>query len=273
MSEADIEKVSEWFMEILLSAKHRGAVDFVHNGFAWLCTRLWTCPNPELRKLPLSWLHRIITQLQNPDSSEENKDSFSFTRRSAGLPYLMQAVLSTEPVTETHALRTTIDALLKLAGDVDNEEQLLSRIHALNLLRVLLRDAALGSRIMPHIADAVRIAVLNFASSHFVVRNSAMMVFTSLQQRIFGVKRVRDEYSKQNNMPSREFFTRFPSLHPFLLEQLQIGKSEDQQGRLYPLLYPVLLLLARLLPSPMEALDSTLQMLAFRPLVEYCLGR
>lgn len=44
--------------------------------------------------------------------------------------------------------------------------------------------------------------------------------------RVFGVKRVQDERSMENKMPSREFFSRFPSLHSFLLEELD--QSHEQ---------------------------------------------
>ena len=37
---------------------------------------------------------------------------------------------------------------------------------------------------------------------------------------------MQDEHSMENKMTSREFFTRFPSLHGFLLDQLK--KSVEQ---------------------------------------------
>ena len=53
------------------------------------------------------------------------------------------------------------------------------------------------------------------------VRNSATLLFSALVLRIFGAKRVQDEHSIENKMTAREFFTRFPSLHGFLHQQLQ----------------------------------------------------
>ena len=57
------------------------------------------------------------------------------------------------------------------------------------------------------------------------VRNSSTLLFSSLVMRVFGVKRVQDERSIENKMPSREFFSRFPSLHSFLLDAL--SESEE----------------------------------------------
>ena len=58
------------------------------------------------------------------------------------------------------------------------------------------------------------------------------MLFTSLVLRIFGAKRVQDEHSMENKMTAKEFFTRFPTLYGYLLEQLQwnaehLEKEED----------------------------------------------
>ena len=58
------------------------------------------------------------------------------------------------------------------------------------------------------------------------VRNSSTLLFSSLVLRIFGAKRVQDEHSIENKMTAREFFTRFPTLHDFLLQQLQQAASE-----------------------------------------------
>ena len=55
------------------------------------------------------------------------------------------------------------------------------------------------------------------------MRNSSNLLFMALVLRIFGAKRVMDEHSMENKMTAREFFARFPSLHGYLLEQLQMN--------------------------------------------------
>lgn len=49
-----------------------------------------------------------------------------------------------------------------------------------------------------------------------------------------------------------EFFHRFPLLHSYLLEQLTAAATALQSpgAQLHPSLYPILVLLARLRPSP-----------------------
>ena len=82
-------------------------------------------------------------------------------------------------------------------------------------------------------------------------------MFSSLVTRIFGVKRDMDEFSTKNMMKVRSFFQSFPSLYPFILSELEcvanIIKEPKHQGCLDPAeaaLYPVLILLAKLRPSP-----------------------
>ena len=65
------------------------------------------------------------------------------------------------------------------------------------------------------------------------VRNSSTLLFSALVARIFGAKRVSDEHSMENKLTAKEFFTRFPSLHGFLLEELTTASQmlERQSGK------------------------------------------
>lgn len=52
------------------------------------------------------------------------------------------------------------------------------------------------------------------------------MLFSTLLQRTFGTKKTKDEHSSVNKLTGREFFTRYPQLHPYLLQEL--GAAVDQ---------------------------------------------
>lgn len=64
----------------------------------------------------------------------------------------------------------------------------------------------------------------------FQVRNSSTLLFSALVLRIFGAKRVQDEHSIENKMTGCEFFTRFPTLHSFLLQHVQRAANELEQN-------------------------------------------
>uniref|UniRef100_A0ACB8GBE0 Uncharacterized protein n=2 Tax=Sphaerodactylus townsendi TaxID=933632 RepID=A0ACB8GBE0_9SAUR len=72
-------------------------------------------------------------------------------------------------------------------------------------------------------------------------------------------------------MTGREFFTRFPNLYPFLLNQLEVAVStmESESGRLklHPSLFLLLLILGKLYPSPVDGTYSALSMAPFIPFI------
>jgi hypothetical protein len=73
--------------------------------------------------------------------------------------------------------------------------------------------------------------------------------------RIFGVKRSKDELSKKNSLTARVFFVRYPELHGYLLGQLKLASEiiVTSRGSISPAesaIFPVLLMLAKLQPSP-----------------------
>ena len=49
-----------------------------------------------------------------------------------------------------------------------------------------------------------------------------------------------------NSMTAGEFFTHYPELEPFLVQQVQDAVKDHSAGRLHPSLFPVLSVLAKL---------------------------
>jgi hypothetical protein len=148
-----------------------------------------------------------------------------------------------------------------------------ARIHALNILRSLVRSSALRDKIQVCLADVFMAAIPACASRSFAVRNSAMTVLSSLQQRVFGVKRVRDEHDRQNGITARQFFVEHPRLYPYFLDKVRAAAQATEQQEMQDVradVYAVLLLLSRLLPSPVEALGSAMPLSVFRSPVSQC---
>ena len=84
---------------------------------------------------------------------------------------------------------------------------------------------------------------------------------------------MQDEHSVENKMTAREFFTRFPTLHGFLLQELRQSASDLDMARgpcmdsLQPSLFPVLLLLSRLYPTALDEALSPTSLQPFLPLL------
>eukprot|EP00752_Nemacystus_decipiens_P004263 g3894.t1 len=143
-----------------------------------------------------------------------------------------------------------------------------STVHGLNVLRVVFVDATLADDVGPYVTEAMTAAVHGFEHSVWAVRNSSMMLFAAIMQRaVGGAKNVGPSNLHPNSDASRRphatrgavtaeaFFEQHSQLHPFLLSQLERATDRTAEARaepsvsraeMHPVLYPILLLLARL---------------------------
>uniref|UniRef100_A0A8B9I658 tRNA (32-2'-O)-methyltransferase regulator THADA n=1 Tax=Anser brachyrhynchus TaxID=132585 RepID=A0A8B9I658_9AVES len=263
-----VKNIGDYFKHHLLQSRHRGAFELAYAGFMGnlLCINL-----SFLRKMPEQWLSCVLEEIKSCDPSS----TLCATRRSAGIPFYIQALLASEPKkSKTDLLKMTMKELLSLAAPLNESSSVIPQVHALNILRALFRDTRLGENIMPYVADGIQAAILGFMSPVWAVRNSSTLLFSALITRIFGVKREKDENSKKNRMTGREFFSRFPSLYPFLLKQLEVvantSNSEAEELKIHPSLFLLLLILGKLYPSPMDGTYSALSMAPFVPFIIRC---
>ncbi|XP_072533812.1 thyroid adenoma-associated protein [Salminus brasiliensis] len=274
ISEEQVEGIGQYFREQLLQSRHRGAFELAYVGFVRLTDMLCRSGSATLQQLPTQWLKEVLEEVKCSDPSSK----LCATRRSAGIPFYIQALLSSEPKSSSCSLlKMTMRELTALAmpsHEGPTEHSTVPQVHALNILRALYRDTRLGENIMPFVSEGMKAAVLGFTSPVWAVRNSSTLLFSSLITRIFGVKRGKDEHSKKNRMTGREFFTRFPALYPFLLSQLQEAASsvdsDSGQVKLHPSLFLLLLVLGRLYPSPMDGSSSPLGLAPFMPFIISC---
>uniref|UniRef100_A0A452J0U0 tRNA (32-2'-O)-methyltransferase regulator THADA n=1 Tax=Gopherus agassizii TaxID=38772 RepID=A0A452J0U0_9SAUR len=265
-----VKDIGDYFKHHLLQSRHRGAFELAYTGFVMLTEILSRCTNESLRTLPQQWLYNVLEEIKSCDPSSK----LCATRRSAGIPFYIQALLASEPKNKTNLLKMTMNELVSLAVPVNESLNIIPQVHALNILRALFRDTRFGENIIPYIADGIQAAVLGFTSPVWAVRNSSTLLFSTLITRIFGVKRGKDENSKKNRMTGREFFSRFPTLYPFLLQQLEVVArtmdSETGELKLHPSLFLLLLILGKLYPSPMDGTYSALSMAPFVPFIMRC---
>ncbi|OQR71113.1 thyroid adenoma-associated protein-like [Tropilaelaps mercedesae] len=167
----------------------------------------------------------------------------------------------TEPeVNGNQGLKQAMGGLLPLAAGKDEQ----ARVHALNVLRTLYRDTRLGKSVMCYVSAGMRSALEGFSHPAWRVRNASTLLFSALMMRIFGVNRSRQDIERKNCLTGNVFFQRFPELLPFLLERIAdlVCRINDHAG-----LYPILLLLGRLVPS---LADSKLG--RFMHLLDFCAG-
>jgi len=266
--------IATFLMDLLSETKHRGAFEQAYVAFSKLCSCLWQSSHSELHSHPHQLLDEILYSIN--EGKKGNKSSLCATRRSAGVPFIVQAVVSTEVDSAGTVFKSTMQKLLNLAGDHSADAE--SRVHSLNILRALYRDSKLGDLVSTFVEQGVKVSIIGFKASNWAERNAATLLFSALITRIFGVKREKDTLSSKNCLTGKVFFQRYPSLHQFFLDQFEeypsLSSDSKNEGVLVldSALYPILLMLSRIFPSPTELLNNPYQLSAFLPYVEKCTG-
>ncbi|XP_076752598.1 thyroid adenoma-associated protein homolog [Xylocopa sonorina] len=305
LNEEQITKIGEHLVSLLTETKHRGAFEQAHVGFSQLCSRLWRLNDTSLNQWPKVWLHQIFCAIIG---IKENS-KLCATRRSAGVPFMIQAILSTEPRKQKNMQTTTFDSVMKIllgltqfeSGNLLEKLQLMYsntvftqyenllelskcnmsensahvteiKTHALNILRVIFRHSHLAEVVNNYIEDGLIAAIRSYDGSTWAERNAATLLFSALIIRIFGVQRTKDHINltTDNKMNYRMFFQKYPNLLPFILNELQTFVAMDNT-LIKSNVQPILLLLSRLYVSyNLEPRDTELKIFDLIDLVMQC---
>ncbi|CAL7943054.1 unnamed protein product [Xylocopa violacea] len=305
LNEEQIIKIGEHLVSLLTETKHRGAFEQAHVGFSQLCSRLWRLNDTSLNQWPKVWLHQIFCAIIG---IKENS-KLCATRRSAGVPFMIQAILSTEPRKQKNMQTTTFDSVMKIllgltqfeSGNLLEKLQLMYsstvftqyenllelskcnisennahvteiKTHALNILRVIFRHSHLAEVVNNYVEDGLIAAIRSYDGSTWAERNAATLLFSALIIRIFGVQRTKDHINltTDNKMNYRVFFEKYPNLLPFILNELQTFVTMDNT-LIKSNVQPILLLLSRLYVSyNLELRDTELKIFDLIDLVVQC---
>ncbi|CAM4852336.1 unnamed protein product, partial [Rotaria magnacalcarata] len=94
----------------LLQSRHCGAYELAYTGFLIICEQLWSSTCDELCNLPITWIENGIKMVQE-NSLDKNK--LCLTRRSGGLPFYLQSILTDEPIKQRGQQRTYVAKLME----------------------------------------------------------------------------------------------------------------------------------------------------------------
>ncbi|CAJ0592500.1 unnamed protein product, partial [Cylicocyclus nassatus] len=254
-----VHRIGDYYWLQLTECKHCGAFETAVDGFSSLCAYLWKSNDPALPK-PSMWLEEILAALQGG----KDLHNLCSTRRSAGVPHLITAILATEPPNNSdHWMNVAMRSLLEM-----KDKELIYRIHSMNVLKAMFSSATLGERVIPALEWACRVAISGCSSSSWPERNAAAQLTAALRSRIFGVTHTsqRDlQVDQKNRQSSYEFFSRFPSLYLYLYKQLQDCRDEFS-------LYPILIFLTHLFPSHADEIAPTKTNAAYGNMCNYPLA-
>lgn len=138
----ELLQIGVHFQQLLAETKHRGAFEQAFVGFSKLCVRLWRSNEPQLHCCPMKWIKKIASIISGEVPIDENSTELDVTklcatRRSAGIPFMVQALVTSEvQVCSTKALTFCMTTFIEISRNGLRAE---SRTHSLNILRALFR--------------------------------------------------------------------------------------------------------------------------------------
>ncbi|KYQ89611.1 hypothetical protein DLAC_09571 [Tieghemostelium lacteum] len=278
-----IQEIGQLFLTTLLTSRHKGAIEKTYLGYQILCSTLLKSNQPSLYSLPSQWLEILFKRVR--------EQSLQITRRSAGLPFAFIGILTGESTgyQETrHLLSKTINTLLSAANvdsnqDCDNEmAKYQSQVHSINILKSIFRARAIFNELDQYLEPTLITVIKAFSSKSWSVRNSATMAFSILVDRVVDSKKLKADKSILNTTTFYHFFSRMPSVYPFLLEYfrnslafIQQNQSTDkdqlEKGKvIQSSIYAILVLFSRLQPSNIIHPNDPLSPSQFVPLITQC---
>eukprot|EP00873_Tetraselmis_striata_P028723 jgi/Tetstr1/448987/TSEL_036212.t1 len=286
LEEETVEQAGAMLLECMLTCKHNGAVEKCQVGFHALAHALLHSDQPRLGALPRQWLSALLDRLTAPGQGRDD-----IARRSSGLPLACVALFTAEPVTSPKGLLAAgMEVLLDVADirAAPGKWEVWNQVHAFNVLRTTFQSRDLSMHGSAYSSRGLILSIQAMSSPSWEVRNSAALAFTELITRTLGFKNNLSGDSARRAVTGLEFFHRYPTLHPFLLAELQTATEEllrpaaasrggalpvAPTNRVHPSLYPILVLLSRLRPSMVAtsaASSESLSPAAFISAVQPC---
>ncbi|PHH69821.1 hypothetical protein CDD82_7495 [Ophiocordyceps australis] len=225
------ESIGSLVFDQLASLRHRGALTTVAATFATCCqhTKYVDC-------------ERDLLQLWYRGSLEAISSQASTTRRSAGIPSIMTAILSanaSQPGFDVvMAKLMDIAAQEPSAGDADHA--FVPQVHAYNCLKDIFKNsmlASLGNRSDKYLPQCLELAANGLGSSVWAIRNCGLLFLRSLIDCLFGSHETKAMLEagwdgKANRLP----YHRYPNLAAVLARLLRWGPDQVAAESVFPAL-------------------------------------
>ncbi|CAN9296212.1 unnamed protein product [Alternaria alternata] len=211
------EKLGRLCFTQLLELRHRGAFSTVSQTFAVFCRRCVTSNIPSIRALPEMWYQETLRSIQ--------AKSDAITRRSAGIPAAMSALLAAEPQAGgklfPRAIKDLVAETLVEAQSTNIEESRLPQVHALNCIKEIFTTSKLSVASEAYIGQGLELAAKTLNSSIWPLRNCSLMLFKALIERLLGSDEAQDWKERERAKTSRFSYDNYPSLVKILIELLE----------------------------------------------------
>ncbi|SCU89104.1 LAME_0E02234g1_1 [Lachancea meyersii CBS 8951] len=248
LSKDQILACGELMLTQLSTIRHSGAFQSLIPSFNACCQRCYKEQPLDLRR----WLDAMLDAL-------ETKTQF-ITRRSGGIPHIICSIVSSENSGTRSMLELTFERLMRIASvPVSEHEETvdLPQVNAFNCIKALFVESPLSNACAPYVYQSLVLCIQSFTSPLWSLRNCSFMLFSALQNRLFG--------KAGKNISARLFFARFEGVREILRLQFEssvsrsIGSDHDLDNKETSLasvdsqvesIFLVLTLLSRLKQTP-----------------------
>lgn len=268
LSDQEVDRIIDFFIHYLQNLRHRGAFEQAYNGFLMITKRIWN--SGKFKQDLIDIIDRIISELE--DDSKLNAKKIEclkayVTRRSAGLPFIIIAVLNAEPKQEAQALRSFMDRIFKIIQS--EQAHIYQKIHCLNILTALTKEHTLGEKTICYAGQTLEVTFSALISDSFPIRNCANMLLKAAIDRVFGINRLRGDIHRRNQLSFERFFKECPNMNQMMIDIL--NRSVHDRG-LWTACHAVMIVLARLVITKQDERDSHVRTF-YAPLRALCNAR
>ncbi|XP_014234665.1 uncharacterized protein LOC106657583 [Trichogramma pretiosum] len=295
LSQDQASRMAENLFQLVRETKHRGAFEVCSVAFEKACKRFWQLPasHEQLSQMPKKWLQSVMLDILELSLVDDDREKLCATRRSAGVPFMIQAILTSEirkgRDEKDLLFHDVMKLLLKiiLIGNrvgLDDKKSIARgeplfadcslerldepfadagqiRTHALFILRALYKHAKLGDLVKDYVELGFFAAFNSYTADNWGEQNAATILFSALMSRAFGVQLTKDHVNVnvKNKMTVDTFMLDFPNLILYMLRELSSASVEPSAK-----VQSLLLLVTRIYPKkylPDTYIDQTLHKL------------
>ncbi|XP_054927831.1 tRNA (32-2'-O)-methyltransferase regulator THADA isoform X1 [Dermacentor andersoni] len=237
-----LHDIADALVAVMTGCRHRGAIESCCESLKSLCQVLSSSTTTEISDIPFDLVRKALSSLTSRSKSS------SVTRRSAGLPLLIRALLEGEARNVKRSMSWTVDYLSCVIGECTEQCDIsastvdLPQAEALHVLCAVVGSASLTAAVMMHLGRILWFCFEGLASPFWVVRNAAQQLYGVTAPRVLGLKKTREEFVGHDALSALDLFAKFPDLRVLFLNKLD-GSNVNNHD-----LYFVLDFLSRLKP-------------------------
>lgn len=236
----------EMIMEQIAEIKHRGVVQSIYSSFIEACKLC--LERDDLKQYPETWLKRNLSLIEFRTQA--------ITRRSGGIPYLIAGIIVSTRTKRLDFLDATFQKLVAIAQEpseyLADQRNDIPQVHAFNCLKQLISESLLTKECMKYAQICLELSLKHFNANNWSVRNCAVMLFGSIQKKIFG---------NSTQYPCQLFFKKFKGLDVTL--KLLLNEELENGGNTNPIVIPISIIISQLFITDDDEIAKELKFILF----------